>query len=62
MIALHVSADGEVRRLTGTDDPSLALLVRVLPEISSRAGLDAAIVDILRKLVAGRGEVIRPAL
>ncbi len=62
ILALHISANGEVRRLTDTDDPSLAAVVKVLPEIASRSGLDGAILDILRKIVAGRGHVIRPAL
>ena len=61
VVALHIGPDGEVRRLDGADDPDLAALVLVLPEIPSADRLDGALLDLLRKLVAGRGEVVRPA-
>jgi hypothetical protein len=62
IIALHVSPAGEVRRLTDAEDPQLRTLVRYLPGIPSADNLDGAILDLLRKLVAGRGRVIRTAL
>lgn len=57
-IALHVDASGEIRRLTSSSDPELASLVNFLPQIPGADNLDEAIEDILRTLVAGRGEVI----
>jgi hypothetical protein len=59
---MYVKEDGEVRRLSNRDDPDLTTLVRILPDIASGDSLDGAIVDILRKLVAGRGAIVRPAL
>jgi hypothetical protein len=60
IVALFVNDAGEVRRLTSSDDPDLAILVRTLRGTGSGDDLDGAIVDILRKLVAGRGPVVRP--
>jgi hypothetical protein len=62
VIADNASANGEIRRLMGTEDPDLETLVRFLPTIASSDNLDGAIQDILRKLVAGRGTVVVPAL
>jgi hypothetical protein len=61
IVALYVNHDGEIRRLTSSEDSDLATLVRLLPEIASADNLDGAIVDILRKLVAGRGTILREA-
>jgi hypothetical protein len=58
ILAIAVDDSGEVRRLTGAADPDLVLLAKLLREIPSPHSLDAAIVDILRTLVAGRGERI----
>ena len=60
IVALYASSDGEIRRLTDADDPDLRTLVDTLPGIRTTESLDGAIQDILRKLVAGRGRVIRP--
>jgi len=62
IVGMYVKEDGEVRRLSNRDDPDLTTLVRILPDIASGDSLDGAIVDILRKLVAGRGSIVRPAL
>ena len=59
VLALYATETGEVRRLTGNEDPELLSLVHVLPEIVSGDALDSAITDILRKLVGGRGHMIR---
>jgi hypothetical protein len=59
IVGLYVNENGEVRRLSNRDDQDLTTLVRILPDIASGDSLDGAIVDILRKLVAGRGEIIR---
>lgn len=59
VLALYATETGEVRRLTGNDDPELVSLVRVLPEIATADALDGALTDILRKLVRGRGHLIR---
>jgi hypothetical protein len=61
VVALLVDAAGQVRRLTSREDPDLRTLPDVLAGIPSRESLDQAIVDILRKIVAGRGAVILPA-
>jgi hypothetical protein len=62
IVALHISSRGEVRRLTDADEPELKTLVGYLLNVGSGDNLDGAIQDILRKLVAGRGHVIRGAL
>jgi hypothetical protein len=62
IVALYVLPTGEVRRLTDGEDPQLRTLVTFLPDIPSPDNLDGALVDILRKLVAGRGTVIRSPL
>jgi hypothetical protein len=62
VVALFIDDRGEVRRLTSTDDPDLTVLVRTLRTTESGDDLDGAIVDILRKLVAGRGPILLPAL
>ena len=62
IVALHAAPDGEIKRLTGDEAPDLRELVGALHEIPSTGALDGAIQDILRKLVAGRGQIVRPAL
>ena len=59
ILALYVTETGEVRRLTGGEDPELVLLVQVLPEIATGDALDGALTDVLRTLVGGRGHPIR---
>jgi hypothetical protein len=59
IVALYASPNGEIRRLTDTEDPDLRTLVESLSGIRSTDSLDGAIQDILRKLVAGRGRVVR---
>jgi hypothetical protein len=61
VVALYVLPSGEVRRLSGDEDPDLVRLVSFLPEIADSDNLDGAIVDLLRKLVAGRGTIVSPA-
>jgi hypothetical protein len=60
VVGLYVSPQGEVRRLTDGEEPQLRELASFLPSIASRDNLDGAILDILRKLVAGRGRVMVP--
>ena len=62
VVALVVSPTGEVRRLTDSDEPQLRTLVTYLLNVGSGDNLDGAILDILRKLVAGRGHIIRGSL
>ena len=62
IVALNILPTGEVRRLTDADDPELRTLVAALVGIQSPGNLDGAIIDVLRKYVAGRGRVIRPPL
>jgi hypothetical protein len=59
IVALHISPAGEVRRLSDSDEPQLRVLVDNLRTVPSGDNLDGAILDILRKLVAGRGRVVR---
>jgi hypothetical protein len=61
IVAMFVTPTGEIRRLTSPEDSDLSTLVKLLPELPSADNLDGAIVDILRKLVAGRGTVVRNA-
>ena len=60
IVALYASPNGEIRRLTDAEDPDLRTLVESLSGIRSTDSLDGAIHDILRKLVAGRGRIVRP--
>lgn len=62
LIALHVAPSGEIRRLTGAEDADLRTLVASLAAIPSTDNLDGALQDILRKLVAGRGRVVKGPL
>ena len=62
IVALVVSSTGEVRRLTDSEEPQLRTLVSYLLNVASGDNLDGAILDILRKLVAGRGHIIRGPL
>lgn len=62
VIALHVAPSGEIRRLTGAEDADLRTLVASLAAIPSTDNLDGALQDILRKLVAGRGRVVKGPL
>ena len=59
IVALYVSSNGEVRGLTDAEAPELRPLASTLIDIPSANNLDGAIVDILRKFVAGRGNVVR---
>jgi hypothetical protein len=59
-IALYIDRHGEVRRLTNSD-PDLMSAIAVLMEIRSGDALDIALVNVLRKLVAGRGAVVAAA-
>jgi len=59
VVALHVAPDGEVHRLTDTEEPELRAFTAFLLQITSTDNLNGAIVDILRKLVAGRGRIVR---
>jgi hypothetical protein len=62
IVALAVSPTGEVRRLTDSEEPQLRTLVTYLLNVGSGDNLDGAILDILRKLVAGRGQIIKAPL
>ena len=62
IVALHVSALGEVRRLTDSEEPQLRVLVDNLRTVPSGDNLDGAILDILRNLVAGRGRIVGSGL
>jgi hypothetical protein len=62
VIALHARSDGEIRCLTGAEDPELATLVRFLPQLESGDTLDTVISDVLRKVVAQRGRIVAPRI
>jgi hypothetical protein len=59
-VALYINSRGEVRRLASSD-PDLMSAIGVLTEIKSGDALDIAITNVLRKLVAGRGDLLETA-
>ncbi len=62
IVGLLISPSGEIRRLSDNDDPQLRVLVSNLRSVPTGDNLDRAILDILRKLVAGRGRVVHAGL